>query len=159
MISVEALHKHNTGLWCNHEWCQLLEMWSICRMFSKLVSESIENNCFDVCLDSISQKRFPNWLPFPFSKEIKYFHMLFNRWSSRNFDLLLQMIFNLKRSIDLRWLFDPVLSSIHRWSCWNISIARGPVKVRSLIEGCKLCTHCNIGGICRYSGIAPLLFY
>ena len=31
------------------------------------------------------------------------------------------MIIDLKRSIDLRWLFDPALSFILRWSCWSIT--------------------------------------
>ena len=31
--------------------------------------------------------------------------------SSRFFDLLNSMIYDLKRSVDLRWLFDPVLHS------------------------------------------------
>ena len=34
--------------------------------------------------------------------------------SSRSFDLLNSMIYDLKRSVDLRWLFDPLLhSSLH----------------------------------------------
>ena len=41
-------------------------------------------------------------------------------WSSRTFDLLLLMIIDLQRSIDLRWLFDPVLLFILRWSCWHL---------------------------------------
>ena len=38
--------------------------------------------------------------------------------SSRSFDLLNSMIYDLKRSIELRWLFDPVLHSLVRWSCF-----------------------------------------
>ena len=50
--------------------------------------------------------------------------------TSRTFDLLFNMIIDLKRSIDLRWLFDQVLLFILRWSCsifcdvfiWSVNV-------------------------------------
>ena len=42
------------------------------------------------------------------------------------------MIIDLKRSIDLRWLFDPVLSFILRWSCSMTSSLKQLAKIRSV---------------------------
>ena len=41
------------------------------------------------------------------------------QWISQTFDLFFLMIIDLKRSIDWRWLFDPVLLFILRWSCFG----------------------------------------
>ena len=46
--------------------------------------------------------------------------------SSRSFDLLNSMIYDLKRSVDLRWLFDPVLLFILRWFCSYEKSSRFP---------------------------------
>ena len=42
------------------------------------------------------------------------------------------MIIDLKRSIDLRWLFDPVLSFILRWYCSMTSSLKQLAKIRSV---------------------------
>ena len=38
------------------------------------------------------------------------------------FDLLNSMMYDLKRSVYLRWLFDPVLYSSLRWSCFDVAM-------------------------------------
>ena len=42
--------------------------------------------------------------------------------SSRSFDLLDSMIYDLKRSVDLRWCLITSATFIHRWSCYVVNI-------------------------------------